>query len=73
MKQDEMKHDKMQDDKMMHDGKAKTLESGKFHGKLHATSGATLPGFPERLQFGFLPRSVVCELIWRCSGRRSPS
>jgi pentapeptide MXKDX repeat protein len=44
MKQDEMKHDdmkkdKMQDDKMMHDGKAKTLETGKFHGKVHATSG----------------------------------
>ena len=48
MKQDEMKHDdmkkdKMQDDKVMHDGKAKTLETGKFHGKVHATSGrATL-------------------------------
>jgi pentapeptide MXKDX repeat protein len=39
MKQDEMKHDKMQDDKMMHDGKAKTLETGKFHGKVHVTSG----------------------------------
>jgi pentapeptide MXKDX repeat protein len=39
MKQDDMKHDKMQDDKMMHDGKAKTLEIGKFHGKVHATSG----------------------------------
>src|SRR5207302_10274057 len=39
MKQDDMKHDKMQDDKMMHDGKAKTLETGKFHGKVHATSG----------------------------------
>src|ERR1700682_2582007 len=38
-KQDEMKHDKMQDDKAMHDGKAKTLETGKFHGKVHATSG----------------------------------
>jgi len=37
--QDNMKHDKMQDDKMMHDGKAKTLETGKFHGKVHATSG----------------------------------
>jgi pentapeptide MXKDX repeat protein len=46
MKQDDMKHDKMdkmQDDKMMHDGKAKTLETGKFHGKVHPTSGrATL-------------------------------
>jgi pentapeptide MXKDX repeat protein len=41
--QDDMKHEKMQDDKMMHDGKAKTLETGKFHGKVHATSGrATL-------------------------------
>jgi len=39
MKQDDMKHDKMPDDKMMHDGKAKTLETGKFHGKVHATSG----------------------------------
>jgi pentapeptide MXKDX repeat protein len=44
MKQDEMKHDdmmkdKMQDDKMMHDGMAKTLFTGKFHGKVHATEG----------------------------------
>src|ERR1700731_2542469 len=39
MKQDDMKRDKMPDDKMMHDGKAKTLERGKFHGKVHATSG----------------------------------
>jgi pentapeptide MXKDX repeat protein len=48
MKQDDMKHDdmkqdkmqdKMQDDKMMHDGKAKTLETGKFHGKVHKTEG----------------------------------
>jgi pentapeptide MXKDX repeat protein len=39
MKHDDMKKDKMQDDKMMHDGKAKTLETGKFHGKVHATSG----------------------------------
>src|SRR5213595_2788026 len=39
MKQDDMKHDKMQDDKMMHEGRAKTLETGKFHGKVHATSG----------------------------------
>jgi pentapeptide MXKDX repeat protein len=36
---DDMKHDKMQDDKMMHDAKAKTLETGKFHGTVHATSG----------------------------------
>src|SRR6266576_6421126 len=40
MKQDDMKHDKMQDDKIMHHGKAKTLETGKFHGKVHATSGS---------------------------------
>ena len=39
MKQGDMKHDKMQDDKMMHDTKAKTLETGKFHGKVHATEG----------------------------------
>jgi len=39
MKQDDMKHDKMQDGKMMNDRKAKTLETGKFHGKVHATSG----------------------------------
>jgi pentapeptide MXKDX repeat protein len=40
MKHDDMKHDKMkQDDKMMNDGKAKTLGTGKFHGKVHATSG----------------------------------
>src|SRR5258708_976546 len=39
MKQDDMKHDKMQDGKMMNDGKAKTLEPGKFHGEVHATSG----------------------------------
>jgi pentapeptide MXKDX repeat protein len=40
MKQDEtMKQDKMQDDKMTHEGMAKTLLTGKFHGKVHATSG----------------------------------
>ena len=39
MKQDAMKHDKMQDDKMIHDGGAQTLETGKFHGKVHATAG----------------------------------
>jgi pentapeptide MXKDX repeat protein len=39
MKQDDMKKDKMQDDKMMHDGKAKTVETGKFHGKVHKTEG----------------------------------
>jgi len=38
--QDSMEKDSMkQDHKMMHDGKAKTLETGKFHGKVHATSG----------------------------------
>jgi len=35
MKQDTMKHDDMKQDKMM----AKTLFTGKFHGKVHATSG----------------------------------
>jgi pentapeptide MXKDX repeat protein len=39
MKQDNMKQDKMQDDKMHHEGMAKTLFTGKFHGKVHATSG----------------------------------
>src|SRR5438270_5604877 len=39
MKQDDMEHDKMQDDKMIHEGGAQTLETGKFHGKVHATSG----------------------------------
>jgi pentapeptide MXKDX repeat protein len=39
MKQDEMKHDKMQDDRMTHESMAKTLFTGKFHGKVHATSG----------------------------------
>jgi pentapeptide MXKDX repeat protein len=39
MKQDGMKQDKMQDDKMKHDGMAKSLFTGKFHGKVHSTSG----------------------------------
>ena len=39
MKQDSMKQDKMQDDKMMQEGKAKTLVTGKFHGKVHKTEG----------------------------------
>jgi pentapeptide MXKDX repeat protein len=39
IKQDGMKQDKMQDDKMMHEGKAKTLVTGKFHGKVHKTEG----------------------------------
>jgi pentapeptide MXKDX repeat protein len=49
MKKDSMKQGQMQDDKMKHDdkmdmeGKPKTLFTGKFHGKVHATSGrATL-------------------------------
>ncbi len=38
MKQDKMQGDKMmQDDKMMHETKA--LFTGKFHGKVHATTG----------------------------------
>ena len=37
--QEPMKQDKMQDDKMMHEGKAKTLVTGKFHGKVHKTEG----------------------------------
>jgi len=39
MNQDSMKQDKMQDDKMMHEGKAKTLVTGRFHGKVHKTEG----------------------------------
>ena len=39
MKQDNMKQDKMQDDKMHHEDMPKTLFTGKFHGKVHATSG----------------------------------
>src|SRR5437667_12174867 len=39
MKQDDLKNEKMQDDKMIHEGGAQTLETGKFHGKVHATSG----------------------------------
>jgi pentapeptide MXKDX repeat protein len=40
MQSDSMKHDKMmQDDKMMHEGIAKTLFTGKFHGKVHKTEG----------------------------------
>src|SRR2546430_15166650 len=39
MKQDDVKNEKMQDDKMIHEGMAKTLFTGKFHGKVHATSG----------------------------------
>jgi pentapeptide MXKDX repeat protein len=44
MKEDSMKHysmkqDEMHDDKMMHDEKPKTLFTGKFHGKVHKTTG----------------------------------
>ncbi len=39
IRQDDVKHEKMQDDKMMDEGMAKTLFTGKFHGKVHATSG----------------------------------
>jgi len=39
MKQGSMKQDKMQDDKMMHESRAKTLVTGKFHGKVHKTEG----------------------------------
>jgi pentapeptide MXKDX repeat protein len=38
MKQDSVKQDKM-DDKMMHEEQAKTLFTGKFHGKVHKTAG----------------------------------
>jgi len=37
--QDAMKQDKMQDDKMMHEGMAKAMYTGKFHGKVHKTEG----------------------------------
>ena len=39
VKQDDMKHEKMKDDKMMDKGMAKTLFTGKFHGKVHSTEG----------------------------------
>ena len=39
MKQDGMKHDGMKDDGMMSHEKAKTLYTGKFHGRVHATEG----------------------------------
>jgi pentapeptide MXKDX repeat protein len=41
MQDDKMKHDDkmMHDDKMAMEGKAKTLETGTFHGRVHATSG----------------------------------
>jgi len=39
MKQDDMKPEKMQDDKTIDEGMAKPLFTGKFHGKVHATSG----------------------------------
>src|SRR5216684_3867069 len=39
--QDSMKQDSMKQDEMKHDDmkKAKMVETGKFHGKVHATSG----------------------------------
>jgi len=37
--QDSMKQDNMKQDKMQDEGMAKTLFTGKFHGKVHATSG----------------------------------
>jgi Electron transfer DM13 len=37
--QDSMKHDDMKQDKMMQEGMTKTLFTGKFHGKVHETSG----------------------------------
>jgi Electron transfer DM13 len=39
MAQDGMKHDGMKHDGMMSQEKAKTLYTGKFHGKVHATEG----------------------------------
>jgi hypothetical protein len=38
MKQDEVKQD-MKQDGMMHDAKAKTVATGKFHSKVHKTEG----------------------------------
>jgi hypothetical protein len=37
--QDSMKQEPMKQDDMMHDGMAKTLFTGKFHGKVHKTGG----------------------------------
>lgn len=39
MKQDDMKHDKIMQDDKMHQAGAKTLFTGKFHGKVHKTEG----------------------------------
>jgi hypothetical protein len=39
MAQDSMKQDSMKQDSMKHDEKAKTLYTGKFHGKVHPTEG----------------------------------
>ena len=39
MKQDSMKQDSMKHDGMMSQEKAKTLFTGKFHGKVHPTEG----------------------------------
>jgi len=37
--QDSMKQDGMKQDKMMHEGAAKAVFTGKFHGRVHETSG----------------------------------
>lgn len=37
--QEPVKQDGMKQDKMTHEGKAKTLVTGKFHGKVHKTEG----------------------------------
>lgn len=39
MKQDAMKQDSMKHDGTMHEQKAKTLYTGRFHGKVHSTEG----------------------------------
>jgi Electron transfer DM13. len=39
MKQDAMKQDSMKHDGMMHEQRAKTLYTGRFHGKAHSTEG----------------------------------
>jgi hypothetical protein len=39
MKQDAMKQDSMKHDGTMHEQKARTLYTGRFHGKVHSTEG----------------------------------
>jgi hypothetical protein len=39
--QADLKQGEMKQHKIKHDGKAKTPKAGKFHGKVHATSGRT--------------------------------